>query len=611
MDYSGINLEDLFYDRTRNLSGIEEFDEISDLSCPSQGSFVQFDSKDLTLETDNNYLNIIPIGVNNLTASFNMSYEVVEEEAQKIVNFLESKEGHEPVNFDTDPTVYRTANGYCTNYSLNQTEANNYTVTAVIDVTEAANHFSWTGLNFLNPDPRSSSYKANRWKYKKDDVVYDQREEGLYKDRMNSFYYCTKDHDSSDDTVDYLRDSEYFTQDFFWAPDVGQSNNVEIDVSRFGDKNGLTVRRKIKDNISTFPINYEFKNITTKQLKAMLHFLESKGGYKRFKHQINGVYNRPKIFVCKTWRHTWDTYDSHTLQVTFEEDPLGVYPKRKTVKPEDVYTTVSSFTLDSLQLSGSIPNNWISGQSNYNFLTLGVSCQSIGDNAFMDCSGIRDDIIMPSTIQTIGVNAFKNCSEVTNLVISRGVDVISASAFEGCSSITGDLVIPDSATLIGARAFKNCLSYNGDISIGLDVTGIGDEAFRGCSKINGELILPSGLLEIGDYAFAGIGAFGRLYIPDTVTSIGPRAFQNCKFIGNSVTVESGVQTIGGYAFNNCKAVQKLQFKGQQAPASVNINAFQGLTSLNTRNGKKIIYAPLGAAGYDIAPWTDFEIVYQR
>jgi len=409
MDYNDINKEDLFYDRSRNLSGIDQFDEISDLSCPSQGSFVQFSSKDLTIETDNNYLNIIPVGVNSLTASFNMTYEVIEEEAQRIVNFLEEKEGTGVLNFDTDPTVYKKAQGFCTNYSLNQTEADNYIVTAVIDVTEAANHFNWTDLNFLDPEKRSSSYKPNRWKYKKNDVVYDQREEGLYKDRINSFYYCKKDHNSSDDTADYLKDSEYFTQDFFWSPDVGQSNSVEIDVSRFGDGYGSPSRRKIKDNIATFPVNYQFKNISTKELKTMLHFLESKGGYKRFKHQIEGVYNRPKVFVCKTWRHTWNTFDSHTLDVTFEEDPLGIYPKRKNINKEDIYTQVDSYTSDSLTLSGNIPNNWVSGQDEYNLLRLGVSCQSIGDKAFMDCSGIVDSIVMPSTIEQIGVDSFKNC----------------------------------------------------------------------------------------------------------------------------------------------------------------------------------------------------------
>ena len=611
MDYSGVQLEELFYDRTRNISGVDGFDDINEISCPSQGSFVEFGSRDLSIETDNNYLNIVPIGINNLTASFNMSYEVSEESAQKVVNFLESKEGVESVDFDTDPTIYRKINGYCTNYSLNQTDADNYLVQAIFDVTEAANHFFWTGLNFLDPEPRSSSYKPNRWKYKKDDVVYDQREEGLYKDRMNSFYYCTKDHDSSDDTVDYLRDSEYFTQDFFWAPDVGQSNSVEIDVSRFGDAHGVPVRRKIKDNIATFPLEYQFKNITTEQLKSMLHFLESKGGYKRFKHKIAGVYNRPKLFICRKWRHTWNTFDSHTLQVTLEEDPLGVYPKRKPVSPENIPTILDSYFSDSIEISGNIPANWVSGQDQYNLIRMGVSCQDIGEKAFYNCSGLREALVMPSTVSGIGDYSFYNCSSLSDLVLSRGAQYIGTSSFEGCSDLQGDLSIPDSVLDVRNKAFKNCIGLNGELSLGLDITGIGNQAFRGCTSLGGELILPSGLLEIGEYAFANTDIFGRVYVPTTVTTIKQRAFQNCKFIGNTFTFSSGIQNIGAYALNNCSSIQKLQFRGEQAPPSVSINAFQGLNGLNKRNGNKIIYVPLGSQGYDVPPWTDFQIVYQR
>lgn len=609
MDYNQLKSADFFYDRTRNLSGIEEFDKFSEITCPSKGSFVEFSVKTGSIDTNNNYLNIIPVGVNSLKALFNMSYEVVEEEAQKIVNYIESKEGTQSVDFDTDPTIYREINGYCTDYSLRQTDADNFLVQAVFDVKEAANQFAWTGLNFLDPPDRSNSYKPNRWNYKKHDVVYDQREEALFKDGMNSFYYCLKDHNSSDDGVDYLKDSQYFTQDFFWSPDVGQSNSVNIDVSKFGDSYGLEKNRKIKDNIATFPLEYEFKNINTKQLKSMLHFLESKGGYKRFRHQIQGVYNRPKIFVAPKWKHTWETFDSHTLQVTIEEDPLGVYPKRKNVSSEKLITTAYSTQNQDLSVSGDIPADWIRDDSSYNDLDIGLSCKNIGDYAFSNSFNIASNIVMPGSVETLGDYAFYRTS-ISRVVLSRSLDSIGVSCFEDCVDLVGELTIPDSVTNISSSAFKNCISFTG-LNLGLDITGIGSQAFRGCKKLKTELVLPSGLLNIGNYAFASTELFGRLYIPDTVTDIGDGAFQNCRFIGDKVTIESGVQSIGGYAFNNCRAIQKLEFKGKQAPSSVSINAFQGLDGLNTRGGTKIIYAPLGSQGYDVAPWTDFSIVYQR
>jgi hypothetical protein len=56
----------------------------------------------------------------------------------------------------------------------------------------------------------------------------------------------------------------------------------------------------------------------------MLHFLENKGGYRNFRHEIPSVYNRPKAMYCPEWSHTWKYKNSHDLEVTLIEDVLGV-----------------------------------------------------------------------------------------------------------------------------------------------------------------------------------------------------------------------------------------------------------------------------------------------
>ena len=66
--------------------------------------------------------------------------------------------------------------------------------------------------------------------------------------------------------------------------------------------------------------------VSDKQLKTMLHFLENKGGYRRFKHQIPSVYNRPKVYYSPKWTHTWNYANSNTLSVELKEDPMGVIP---------------------------------------------------------------------------------------------------------------------------------------------------------------------------------------------------------------------------------------------------------------------------------------------
>ena len=60
--------EALFYDRTRNISGVSAPDELSGLSLtPVYGSQVTFSSKVNSYQTDDHYYNLIPLSLNSLT----------------------------------------------------------------------------------------------------------------------------------------------------------------------------------------------------------------------------------------------------------------------------------------------------------------------------------------------------------------------------------------------------------------------------------------------------------------------------------------------------------------------------------------------------------------
>ena len=71
---------------------------------------------------------------------------------------------------------------------------------------------------------------------------------------------------------------------------------IKADLLRY--KNSFTQRLKTNDNMATFNMSYTYSDISDHQLKSMLHFLENKGGYRRFEHQIPSVYNRPKVYYC-------------------------------------------------------------------------------------------------------------------------------------------------------------------------------------------------------------------------------------------------------------------------------------------------------------------------
>ena len=308
--------EDLYYNRDVNLSGVADIN-ISDYA-PSYGSSVSFSANNYSYKTNDNYYNLIPLSINSLTAKFNSRYEVNEEDAQKIVNFFESKSGVNDFSYQPDASIYRALSGYCEGYNVDHINNQHYEVTVDIDISEAPNLLNWSGGTYVSGAWSAFALSQN---YEKYDVVYT----GISSNKLNNFYYCTGDHTSSADNSP-TGDNSMWTQEFFFEPDIGVSNSVKFDIDSADFSNSFKDRMKNRKNIATTPINYSYKNISTKQLKSMLHFLENKGGYRRFRHQIPSLYNRPKVFYCPEWKHNWVYQDSHNLDVSLIEDPMGVIP---------------------------------------------------------------------------------------------------------------------------------------------------------------------------------------------------------------------------------------------------------------------------------------------
>ena len=63
------------------------------------------------------------------------------------------------------------------------------------------------------------------------------------------------------------------------------------------------------------------------------------------------------------------------------------------------------------------------------------SVTSIGDYAFVDCSGLTS-VTIPNSVTSIGRDAFYGCSGLTSVTIGNSVTVIGWDAFYGCSGLT-------------------------------------------------------------------------------------------------------------------------------------------------------------------------------
>jgi phage-related protein len=309
--------EDLFYNRDTSISGIAIPETFFDLKeNASYGSTSTFESKAFSYETTDSYFNTMPSSLNSLKATFKVTYNVKLDKAQEIISFIEDKKGNESFIFNPYPLIYRPFGAFCDNYVMSSVSKNRVDLTTEIVSDQCPNLLNWLNLTFTKYEV--SSFNIGKT-YKKYDIVYS----AVNENKLNNFFYCTEGH-IGDASNGPNQAASKWTQDFFFQPDIDFTNNVKMGVTRLEFKNSFPMNLKTKNNQIIFKFNYRYSNISDKQLTCMMHFLENKAGYRKFKHQIPIVFNRPKVFFCDKWSHTWKYFNCHDLDVYLTEDALGV-----------------------------------------------------------------------------------------------------------------------------------------------------------------------------------------------------------------------------------------------------------------------------------------------
>ena len=161
------------------------------------------------------------------------------------------------------------------------------------------------------------------------------------------------------------------------------------------------------------------------------------------------------------------------------------------------------------------------------------SVTSIGEEAFLDCSGLKS-IEIPSSVTSIGNWAFVGCSDLNSVVIHSGVTNIGCEAFKDCSGLTS-VVIPSSVTSIAGNVFVGCSDLT---SIVVESGNSVFDSRNNCNAIietaSNTLIagckntkIPSNVTDIGGRAFYGCSGLTSIEIPSSVTGIGNKAFYGC------------------------------------------------------------------------------------
>ena len=338
----GVKSTTTFYNRDSNikLSPTDQFNNLETLSAyytPVYGSKVTFDSRLNSYETSDGYFNTIPLSINNLKAKFDLRFDLDELESQKLINFIEMKQGIRSFEISDPTNFYRPLIGFCNEYAVNHINKNHYEVAIAFEVDQAPSLLNWKNCSFVN-------YEIGEWTentdYEKYDIIFHDKSNadpfaeviGVNKDginKLNKFYYASKNFNSSFGVDTQPTDAlSPWRQDFFFEPDIGLQNDVTMAIQKNEFKNSFIQRVKTKKNIGSIKLNYKFTNISTQKARAILHFLENKGGYRRFRLDMKSIYNKPKVFYSPSWSHTWKSIDSHDIEVTLIEDPLGIISKK-------------------------------------------------------------------------------------------------------------------------------------------------------------------------------------------------------------------------------------------------------------------------------------------
>lgn len=285
---------------------------------------------------------------------------------------------------------------------------------------------------------------------------------------------------------------------------------------------------------------------------------------------------------------------------------------------ENYISTDEKEKLIGLKLTGKL------NTFDYDFMRTMPALESVDlaqiDNTTIPASCFKSSrvktVILPLNLEAIPDNAF-NRSRITSIEIPGTVLSIGASAFEACSSLAGNLVLPEGLQTIGERAFYQCEALTGNLHIPNSVTLLGAYAFYKCSGFTGTLTFGAGITTIPQYCFYECSGFtGNLVIPDQVTTIEDNAFRDCTGFNGYLTIGSGINEIKSLGFcrtwtvNYSNRYYNLLFTKVYCKATTPPDV--STSSFGSYGAYSYLGVPFGCKdAYDKDLWSDWFIVIEE
>ncbi len=141
--------------------------------------------------------------------------------------------------------------------------------------------------------------------------------------------------------------------------------------------------------------------------------------------------------------------------------------------------------------------NWAFKETNVVCVVIPESVWLIGDEAFLNCSKLKE-VVLPKSLKVIGDSAFWGCESLIFLNLPEGVTNIKRCAFYSCASLR-KITLPSTLETLDNYAFENCSALE-KVEICEGITKIGNEAFANCPALS-QINLPKSLKKIGTNLF--------------------------------------------------------------------------------------------------------------
>ena len=174
-------------------------------------------------------------------------------------------------------------------------------------------------------------------------------------------------------------------------------------------------------------------------------------------------------------------------------------------------THITNVSMPSANTFTEIDKNAFKGCTALATIIIPSKVTKIDDSTFEDCTSLSS-ITWTGEVKSIGKNAFKGCTALTVVSIPKSVESLEVSAFYGCSqlgAINVDINNNKFESIDGAvynKAKTDLIlvpgGKQGSFTVPLGVTKICASAFDGCSKLTG-ITLSKNVAVIESHAFRG------------------------------------------------------------------------------------------------------------